>query len=300
MVEHRKTGHKMTRHKTQDCSLIKVRWTNGGPTDKSLTNILGWTEAWWMSLDRQTSMGGRKSAMWRPTSWCHRPLLSFVMMADGNTVLPHCYRRYKLLGCVATPLWRKCEVATHTPENGTWESFGILKNSELDCRGQNTLHWSVHYTVGKVSECRCPKWPCMSHLDMCNTSYGRKKGQESNWQFDPPTTKSRESTQSRCVQVECDTYWTALKESYKFASDLVPIGGRSEKLWTPKVPGVQTGTVSRLHFGSPGKKCYSDVRAAERCREYYMREGGGFPRVWAVVSKVNPRLPVTCPNTKSV
>jgi len=23
---------------------------------------------------------------------------------------------------IATPLWRKCEVATHTPENGTWES----------------------------------------------------------------------------------------------------------------------------------------------------------------------------------
>jgi hypothetical protein len=24
----------------------------------------------------------------------------------------------------------------------------------------------------------------MSHLDMCSTSYGRKKGRESNWQFD--------------------------------------------------------------------------------------------------------------------
>jgi hypothetical protein len=29
---------------------------------------------------------------------------------------------------VATPLWGKCEVATHTPENGTWESSGILEN----------------------------------------------------------------------------------------------------------------------------------------------------------------------------
>jgi hypothetical protein len=36
----------------------------------------------------------------------------------------------------------------------------------------------------KVLKCRCPKCPCMNHLDICNTSYGRKKGRESNWQFD--------------------------------------------------------------------------------------------------------------------
>ncbi len=39
---------------------------------------------------------------------------------------------------VATPLWGKCEVATHTPENGTWESSGTPKNSKRDCKGQNT------------------------------------------------------------------------------------------------------------------------------------------------------------------
>ncbi len=85
---------------------------------------------------------------------------------------------------VATPLWGSCEVATHTPENGTWESSGTPKNSESDYRRQNTLHWSVFYTIEKVLKCRCPKWPRMSHLDICSTSYGRKKGRESNWQFD--------------------------------------------------------------------------------------------------------------------
>jgi hypothetical protein len=39
---------------------------------------------------------------------------------------------------VATPFWGKCEVATHTPENGTWESFGIPENLEFNCKGQNT------------------------------------------------------------------------------------------------------------------------------------------------------------------
>jgi hypothetical protein len=33
------------------------------------------------------------------------------------------------------------------------------------------------------------------------------------------------------------------------------------------VPGVQTGVVSRLLLGSPGKKCHSNVASAESCRE---------------------------------
>jgi hypothetical protein len=31
-----------------------------------------------------------------------------------------------------------------------------------------------------------------------------------------------------------------------------------------------------------------------------MGEGGGFPRIWVVVSLVNPELPVACPSTKGV
>jgi len=81
---------------------------------------------------------------------------------------------------VATPFWGKCEVATPTPENGTWESSMIPENSERDCRGQNTLHWGVLYIFGKVLKCRCPKWLCMSHLDIFSTSYGWKKGRKPN------------------------------------------------------------------------------------------------------------------------
>jgi hypothetical protein len=39
-------------------------------------------------------------------------------------------------------------------------------------------------------------------------------------------------------------------------------------------------------------------RCCERSREYYMGEGGGFPRVWAMVNFVNPESPVACPNIK--
>jgi hypothetical protein len=92
----------------------------------------------------------------------------------------------------------------------------------------------------------------------------------------------------------------ALKESYNIALDVIPIKGLSKKLWMPKVPGIQAETVSGLLLGSPGKKCHRNVASAESCKEYYKGEGGGFPRVWAVVSQVSPRLPVACPNTKRV
>jgi hypothetical protein len=38
-----------------------------------------------------------------------------------------------------------------------------------------------------------------------------------------------------------------------------------------------------LQLGSPGKKSHLDVVSARRRKEYYMGEGGGFPRVRAVV-----------------
>jgi hypothetical protein len=56
--------------------------------------------------------------------------------------------------------------------------------------------------------------------------------------------------------------------------------------------------ISRLLLGSPGTKSHSDVGAIERHKEYDMGEGGGFPRVRAVVNLVNLELLVACPSTK--
>jgi hypothetical protein len=81
---------------------------------------------------------------------------------------------------VATPFWGKCEDETHTLKSGNLESSGTPEILELDFKGQNTSHWGVIYTVEKVLKCRCRKWPFMSHSNVCNTSYGRKKGQKSN------------------------------------------------------------------------------------------------------------------------
>jgi len=53
-------------------------------------------------------------------------------------------------------------------------------------------------------------------------------------------------------------------------------------------------------LGVPGQKGHLDAGLMERCREYYMGEVGGFPRVWAVVSLVSPKLPVAYTSTKGV
>ncbi len=63
---------------------------------------------------------------------------------------------------------------------------------------------------------------------------------------------------------------------------------------------VQTGTVSELPLINLWIKSHSDVGAVERRKKYYMGEGGGFPRIWAVMSLVSPGSPVAGPSTKGV
>jgi hypothetical protein len=101
---------------------------------------------------------------------------------------------------------------------GTWESSGTPKNLELNCRGQNTLPWGVFYTVGKVLKRRCWKWPRMSHFDICNTSYGQKKGRESNWQFDSRPLKVRNRPDSLACRRRATYHWKALDDGYNLRS----------------------------------------------------------------------------------
>jgi hypothetical protein len=183
---------------------------------------------------------------------------------------------------------------------GTWESSGAPETSELDCRGQNTSHWSVLYIIGNLSKCRCRKSSRMGHLDICSISYGKRKGRESNWQFDFRPLKVGNQPDPGACRWSAIHYWKALNESYKFASDLIPIEGIGKVLWPHKVPRVQIGTNSRLILGSFGTKNHSDVGAVERCKEYYIGKGGGFPRVRAVMNLVSLELFMACPNTKGV
>jgi hypothetical protein len=142
------------------------------------------------------------------------------------------------------------------------------------------------------------KMASQSHSDICSTSYGQKKGRESNWQFDSRPLKVGNRPDPGVRRWSATHRWKALEESYKFALDLVPIRGLSRELWAPKVLGVQSGTISGPLLGSPGIKSHSDVGAAEQRREYYTGEGGGFPWIWAVVSQVSPCCPWLVPTPR--
>jgi hypothetical protein len=199
---------------------------------------------------------------------------------------------------VATLLLEEWEDDTHTPEIGTWESTGTSEFSEFDCRGQKSLNLGVFYIIGKLSKCRCRKWVRMNHLDICSTSYDKKEGRGSNWQFDSRPLKVGNRLDPGACRWSATKRWKVLDKRYKFASNLIPIGGLNKELWPRKVARIQTGTVSELLFGSPRIKNHLDVSAVEKRTEYYMEEGGGFPQVWAVMSLVIRESPVACPSTK--
>jgi len=92
----------------------------------------------------------------------------------------------------------------------------------------------------------------------------------------------------------------AFDEGYNLDLDLISIRGLHTKLWGPKVARIPTLAILGLPLGSPGTKSHLDVGLMERHKVYYKGEGDGFPQVRAVVSLVNPSLPVAFPSTKSV
>jgi hypothetical protein len=120
-----------------------------------------------------------------------------------------------------------------------------------------------------------------------NTSYGQKKGRESNWQLDSRSLKVKNRFDFLACRCHATYCWKDLNEKYNFILDFISIQGLHEKLWAPKVAGVTTLAISGLPLGSPETKSHLDVALVERHRVYYKAEGGGFPQVRAMVSLVS-------------
>jgi len=185
----------------------------------------------------------------------------------------------------------------HTPKWTPILGVGIPMNSRIFRvwlqRSKPIGLKSFLYHWKKVLKRRCLKWAHMTHLDIWNISYGQKKGRESNCQFDFRPLKIGNWFDFLACRW-CETYcWTTLDVTLDFIS----IRGLHTKLWGPKLAGVLT---LGLPFGSLGTKCHLDVGVVERHKVYYKGEGGGFPKVWAVVSLMNLSLLVAHPSTKSV
>jgi hypothetical protein len=74
------------------------------------------------------------------------------------------------------PTLAKCEDETHTPKVGDLESSGTPKCLEFNNKVQNTSHWGALGIIGKVLKCRCPKWPCIGHLENLQPKLWVKEG----------------------------------------------------------------------------------------------------------------------------
>jgi hypothetical protein len=153
------------------------------------------------------------------------------------------------------------------------------------------MAYSVLYIIENLLKLRCLKWARIVHLDIWNTSYGQKKGQESNWQFDSRPLKVKNHPYFLTCRWRAIYRWKALNESYNFALDRTSIRGLLVKLWGSKVVGLPTLAISGPPLGSPRTKNHLDVGPVERHRVYYKGEGGGFPQVRAVVNLVCPCCP---------
>jgi hypothetical protein len=138
------------------------------------------------------------------------------------------------------------------------ESSGTPECSELDSKGKNTSHWGVLGVIRKVLKRRYRKWPRIGHSDICNSSYGQKKGQESNWQFDSRPLKAGNRPLPDVRFGSATWRWKDLDEGYNFGSDFVVIQLRSRELRQFKVPGVPLGQF-RDNFETPFRESQQNV-----------------------------------------
>jgi len=182
---------------------------------------------------------------------------------------------------------------------GTWSPPRLPKFQSSITGGQNTLLGGVLHTVGKVLKCRCRKWPRMNHSDIYSTSYGRKKGRESNWQFDSRPLKFRNQPDPGVCRWSATHSWKDLEESYKFALDLILIRGLSWEFWAPKVPGVQFGTISGLLLGSPETKKSFGCRCGRATQRILYGGRWWLPPSPGRGESSESVLPVACPNIKT-
>jgi hypothetical protein len=145
------------------------------------------------------------------------------------------------------------------------------------------LDWRVLYTIENLLERRCLKWVRITHLDIWNTSYGQKKGRESNWQFDSRPLKVRNWLDFLTCNIPLESSWRGLQLCFRLRFHRMS----ARKVTALKVAGVLTLAISRLPLGSPGIKSHLDVGPMGSHKVYYKWEGGDFPQVRAVVSLVS-------------
>jgi len=116
------------------------------------------------------------------------------------------------------------------PKVGIWSPSRLPQLQSSTAEGKTPCLDVFFISLEKSLKCRCRKWPRMIHLDICSTSYSRKKGQESNCQFNSRPQKVVNRSDPGMCRWSATHRWKVLEKSYKFASNLIPIRGLSREL----------------------------------------------------------------------
>jgi hypothetical protein len=109
------------------------------------------------------------------------------------------------------PKWG-CDNHSHSRK---WDLGVLWDYQKLRAQLQGSKHLALRRSLyrWKGLEVQMSKWPRMSHLDICSTSYGRKKGRKSNWQFDSRALKVGNRPDSGACRWSATHCWKALKEA---------------------------------------------------------------------------------------
>jgi hypothetical protein len=156
-----------------------------------------------------------------------------------------------------TPNLQLFQVLGFTPTLGqsgvATKSRWTPKISESDCRGQTSMSCGIFYINGKILKRRCLKWARIAHSDIWNTSYGQKKGRESNCQFDSRPQKVKNRPDLLSCRGRATYRWKGLNESYNFALDALRSEVFSQSYGAPKLQESHLAQFRDSHSRVPGK-----------------------------------------------
>jgi hypothetical protein len=178
-----------------------------------------------------------------------------------------------------------------------WE-LGVLQDS-YNFRAQ--LQRSKHLTL----KCSLYRWKGLEvYVSKIASHEPFRHLQHKLWSKEGPevklaiwllTTKSWESTRSRCVKMRV---WHTIGKLLRRATSLLQTLSQSEVgAGSYEFPNSQESKPGLL-LGSPKNKSHLDVGVAKKRKKYYMGEGGGFPRIRAVVSKMSQCCPWFVPTPR--
>ncbi len=154
----------------------------------------------------------------RRKTLCHNPSLGFVTKAKGETRGRNKWgtrETHLILSGVQENVREWTFTLSRQLPLGELEYRRTLESSGNNYRGQNPLVWKVFYIIRNLLKPRCLKWARITHLDIWNTSYGQKKGRESN----------RHATYR----------WKALNEDYNFVLNHISIEVCAQSYEAPKL-----------------------------------------------------------------